>query len=123
MALLNQFYQQQKNEQFGDDLQIILVSVDPARDTPEKLYSYVRFFNQDFIGLTGEFLDIHRFATQLNIPFNKVPGGGDNYSIDHSGNIAIINAKGHYVGFFKTPLDVAKIKASYHSIRASQDYY
>lgn len=122
MALLNQFYQQQKNEQYGDDLQIILVSVDPARDTPEKLFDYVRFFNEDFIGLTGEFLDIHRFATQLNIPFTKVPGGGENYSIDHSGNIAIINAKGHYVGFFKAPLELGKIKASYHTIRATRDY-
>ncbi len=120
MALLNRFYAEQLEGEFGSDLQVIMVSVDPGRDTPEKLYEYVRFFNEDFIGVTGEFLDLHRFATQLNIPFNKAPGGGDNYLVEHSGNIAIINPKGHYVGFFRAPLDLSKLNLGYHSIRASR---
>jgi protein SCO1/2 len=122
MVLLSRFYQQQLEQDFGDDLQIILVTVDPARDTPEVLFDYVRHFNESFIGLTGEFLDIHRFATQLNIPFSKVPGGGENYTVDHSGNVVIINSHGHYVGFIKSPLDVAKLNTSYQSIRLSADY-
>ena len=40
-----------------------MVSVDPARDTVEQLAGYVPYFNPDFTGVTGEFLDIHRFAT------------------------------------------------------------
>ncbi|MFA7553169.1 MAG: SCO family protein [Spongiibacteraceae bacterium] len=121
MAVLNQFYQQQQAEKFGKDLQIIMVSVDPARDTPEKLHDYVRFFNQDFVGVTGEFLDLHRFATQLNIPFSKVPGGGENYTVEHSGNVAIINSQGHYVGFFRSPLELAKLNFAYHGMRAARE--
>ncbi len=121
MALLNQFYADQQQGDYSKDLQVIMVSVDPGRDTPEKLYDYVRFFNKDFVGVTGEFLDLHRFATQLNIPFSKVPGGGENYTVEHGGNIAIINPKGHYVGFFRSPLELAKLNVGYESIRASRE--
>lgn len=120
LALLNQFYKHQQNGDYADLLQVILVSVDPGRDTPEKLNEYVGFFNKDFIGVTGEFLDLHRFATQLNVPFSKVPGGGENYTVEHGGNIAIINPEGHYVGFFRTPLSVSQLNLGYESIRASR---
>ncbi len=120
LALLNHFYKEQQQGEYGEDLQIILVSVDPGRDTPEKLYDYVRFFNEDFVGVTGEFLDIHRFATQLNIPFSKKPGGGEDYTIEHSGSVAIINPRGHYVGFFRSPLALEKLNIGYHSLRATR---
>ncbi len=119
MALLNRFYQQQQEGDYAEDLQVVMVSVDPARDTPEKLHEYVRFFNQDFIGVTGEFLQLHQFATQLNIPFKKEPGAGEDYLVEHSGNIAIINPEGHYIGFFRAPHELAKLNAGYESIRAS----
>jgi protein SCO1/2 len=120
MALLNRFYSQQLEGDFGEDLQIVMVSVDPARDTPEKLFSYVSFFNPNFVGVTGEFLELHRFATQLNIPFTKVPGGGDDYQVEHSGNIVIINPQGHYVGFFRAPHELSKLDLAYKSIRSSR---
>ena len=122
MALLNRFYEKQLDGDYAGDLQIVMVSVDPARDTPEKLYDYVRYFNPDFIGVTGEFLDLHRLATQLNIPFNKQPGGGENYLVEHSGNVAIINPRGHYVGFFRAPLNLSQLTTGYESIRASRRY-
>jgi protein SCO1/2 len=121
LALLNRFYQEQQQAGMTENLQIILVSVDPGRDTPEKLYDYVRYFNPEFRGVTGEFLDLHRFATQLNIPFSKVPGGGENYTVEHGGNIAIINPNGHYIGFFRAPLELGKLNIGYESIRATRD--
>lgn len=119
LAVLNRFYGQQQEGDFAKDTQVVLVTVDPARDTPEKLNDYIRFFNEDFVAVTGEFLDLHRFATQLNIPFSKVPGGGENYLVEHGANVALINPKGHYVGFFKGPLELAKLNATYGSIRMS----
>lgn len=121
MALLNRFYSKQQEGEFADDLQVVMVSVDPARDTPDKLLSYVKYFNNDFIGVTGEFLDLHRFATQLNIPFAKVPGGGEEYQVQHSGSVAIINPQGHYVGFFRSPLDFSNLNLGYESIRRSRN--
>jgi protein SCO1/2 len=119
LSLLNQFYKHLEGGDFLEDTQVILVTVDPGRDTPEKLHDYIRFFNQDFTAVTGEFLNLHRFATQLNIPFNKVPGGGDDYLVEHGANVALINPYGHYVGFFKGPLELAKLNVTYSSIRST----
>lgn len=120
MASLSQFYSKLEPE-YAKDTQIVMVSVDPARDTPEKLRQYVRYFNPQFRGVTGEFLALQQFATSLNIPFRKVPNGGDNYQIDHSGSIAIINPNGHYVGFFKAPHGVEKLVQNYPSIRVTHE--
>lgn len=116
LALLKRFYESKLSEEQRNNLQIILVTVDPARDTVEKLNPYIEYFSEDFKALTGEFLDIHRFATQLNIPFSKVPGGGENYTVEHSGNVAILNPQGHYVGFFRPPLDAAKMARHVESL-------
>ena len=116
MTFLNEFVASLEGTE-AQDTQVIMVTVDPARDTVQQLAGYVPFFNPDFIGVTGEFLDIHRVATALNTPFRKVMGEGDNYQVDHSSNIVLINPRGDYHGFFKAPLDLAKMKTTYRSAR------
>ena len=86
-----------------------LVSVDPARDTPAVLKPYVAHFSPGFRALTGEFLDVHRFATQLNIPFRKSVEADGNYTIDHSANLALINPQGHFAGFLMPPFDKERV--------------
>jgi protein SCO1/2 len=117
MAQLNNFYTKLKPE-LAAQTQVVMVSVDPARDSAAKLHEYVRYFNPVFRGVTGEFLALHTFATSLNIPFTKAPGGGENYLVEHSGNIAIINPAGHYVGFFKAPHELDKLLLSYQTVSA-----
>jgi protein SCO1/2 len=116
MTFLNEFVGSLEGTE-AQDTQVVMVSVDPARDTVSQLASYVPFFNADFIGVTGEFLDIHRFATALNTPFRKVAGEGVDYQVDHSSNVVLINPWGDYHGFFKAPLDLAKMKVTYRSAR------
>ena len=116
MSFLNEFVSQLEGTE-ADDTEVVMVSVDPARDTVEQLAGYVPYFNPDFIGVTGEFLDVHRFATALNTPFRKVPGQDENYQVDHSANVVLINPRGDYHGFFKAPLDLAKMKVTYRSAR------
>jgi protein SCO1/2 len=118
MALLSQFMEKLQGLPEYEDTQIVMVTVDPARDDVEQLSKYVPYFNADFVGVTGEFLDIHRFATNLNTPFRKAPDQGENYQVDHSANVVLINPRGDYQGFFKAPLDLAKLKVTYRSIRA-----
>jgi len=121
MAFLDRFMGQLEGTE-GEDTQVVLVTVDPARDTVEQLAAYVPYFNEDFLGVTGEFLDVHRFATALNTPFRKVPGQDENYQVDHSANVVLINPRGDYHGFFKAPLDQAKMKVTYRSARVLWDY-
>lgn len=121
MAFLNQFMQQLEGTEAADT-QVVMVSVDPARDTVDKLAEYVPFFNQDFVGVTGEFLDIHRFATSLNTPFRKVPREDGNYDVDHGSNVVVINPRGDYHAFFRAPLDMARMKTTYRAMRVLWDY-
>jgi protein SCO1/2 len=116
MTFLNEFIASLEGTE-AQDTQVVMVSVDPARDTVEQLAGYVPFFNPEFIGVTGEFLDIHRFATALNTPFRKVAGDGGDYQVDHSSNVVLINPRGDYHGFFKAPLDLGKMKVTYRSAR------
>ena len=116
MAFLNDFVAELEGTE-AEDTKVVMISVDPARDTPGVLANYVPFFNADFTGVTGEFLDLHRFATSLNTPFRKVPGQGEDYQVDHSANVVLINPRGHYHGFFKAPLNLAKMKVTYRAAR------
>lgn len=118
LSTLNNFYQT-LDEDTRKDTNILLVSVDPQRDHPEQLHDYVRYFNPDFAGVTGEFLNLKRFANQLNVPFNKVPLEDGNYTVDHGSQVVLINPRGHYHAFFKAPLDPAKMKLTYRSMRAT----
>ena len=120
MAFLDKFMGQLEGTEV-EDTQVVLMTVDPARDTVEQLAEYVPYFNEEFLGVTGEFLDVHRFATALNTPFRKVPGQDENYQVDHSANVVLINPRGDYHGFFKAPLDQAKMKVTYRSARVMWD--
>ena len=103
------------DDDIKEKTQIILVTADPARDNTEDLGKYVTYFNPSFLGLTGEFLNIKRFANNLNVAFNKVTTD-DGYTIDHTGNVMLINPLGHYHGFFKPPFKLAQMKGTYQSI-------
>ena len=94
---------------------IAMVSVDPARDTPERLAEYVPYFHPDFLGVTGEFADILSFAQRLNAPFRKVSEPEGAYQMEHSANVMLINPRGDYHGFFRAPLDIPKMRVTLRS--------
>ena len=91
--------------------QVTMVSVDPQRDTPEQLRQYLGFYNAGYHGLTGELADIQKLAAAVSIPF--IPGDTrqERYTVDHSGNLAIIGPDGRQRGFICAPLNVDKLAA------------
>ncbi len=101
----------------AENVQFMLISVDPDRDTPDKLGPYITFFNSDFKALTGDYQTLKRLATDFNVAFSKIPGGGEFYSVDHSGNIVLINPYGHYQGFFKPPFKPNQMVLTFNSVR------
>jgi protein SCO1/2 len=99
---------------------VVMVSVDPARDTVEQLSTYVPYFHPEFLGVTGDFPDILSFARRFNAPFRKVTMEDGSYQMDHSANVVLINPKGDFHGFFRAPLDLAKMKVT---LRSAQYYW
>jgi protein SCO1/2 len=102
-------------------LQVVLVSLDPERDTTEKLAQYLPYFNPDFIGATGNQYVLLKLATELNVAFDKVPLKDGDYTIDHGANMVLINPYGHYHGFFKPPFAKDGMRMALRSIMATFD--
>lgn len=105
----------------AEQTQVILVSLDPARDTAEKLREYMGHFNPNFIGVTGDFMTILSLTRNLNVAFSKVVLEGGDYTIDHTGHLVLIDPKGHYHGIFKPPFELATLKLTHQSIVLQYD--
>ena len=100
-----------------DEFQGVLVTVDPERDDAATLAQYVHAFAPSFIGVRGDLEATAGLTTQLNVAFGKVPVGGGGYQVDHTGNIVIVNPRGHYHGFIRMPHDADTIAAAFTALR------
>ena len=77
----------------GDRVQVLMVTVDPERDTKEVLAKYVTAFDPRFLGLYGDLAATQKAAKEFKIYFEKRKTG-DTYSVDHSGQSYVIDAQG-----------------------------
>ena len=80
----------------GDKLQAVFVSIDPERDTPEILKSYMASFDPNFVALRGTLAQTQATAKEFKVYFAKVPGKAEgSYTMDHSAGAFIFDAKGN----------------------------
>jgi protein SCO1/2 len=121
LAMLNDTYSKLKDSE-KERLQIVMISLDSERDTVEKLAEYVPYFNQEFIGVTGNKHLIRRLTAELNVAYNQVPLSGDDYTVDHSTQLILINPMGHYHGFFKAPHTEITMRSTWRSIDGSSKF-
>ncbi|MDU8361247.1 SCO family protein [Pseudomonas syringae group sp. J309-1] len=92
-------------------LRVVLVSVDPNRDTPQQLKQYLGYFDKDFVGLTGSVPDIQKLANGVSIPFIPADTSKPGYTVDHSGNLALLGPDGNQRGFIRAPFNNQKLLA------------
>ncbi len=79
----------------ADRVQVLLVSVDPERDTPEILKQYVTAFDPRFLGLTGTADQIKKTAASFKAYYAKAPSkDGTNYTMDHTAAFYLMDGKG-----------------------------
>lgn len=108
-----------KHPQAAENIQVIFVSVDPERDNTKDLGKYVKYFNKDFIALTGTTKTIHDFAKQFSAAYFKeketAPG---EYLVGHTSSIFLVNPNTSVVASFSPPHDNATIAAQYLKIHA-----
>jgi protein SCO1/2 len=96
----------------ADTLRIVLVSVDPNRDTPQQLKTYLGYFDKSFIGLTASSVaDLQKIANAVSIPYIPADTSKPNYTVDHSGNLALLGPDGTQRGFIRAPLNGQKLVA------------
>ena len=79
----------------GEKVQVLLVTIDPERDTPEMLAKYVTAFNPKFLALRGNAEETARVAKEFKVIYQKVAGPrAENYSMDHSAGSYIFDRQG-----------------------------
>ena len=91
------------NESMQDSLNIIMISVDPDRDSKEILHQYVNSFNQKVTGATGRISEIDKLTSQLGIFYMANKEEGQNYSVSHSAAVVMINRNAEFHAVFSAP--------------------
>lgn len=93
----------------GKDIQPVFVTIDPARDTPEALKSYLSNFAPGYIGLTGSAEDVATMARAYRVYYAKVDRADapDSYTMDHSSIIYLMDSKGRFLKHFADNKDDA----------------
>ena len=80
------------------DLKAFFISIDPTRDTPEIIHSYVSWVSDRITGVTGTPEEVAKAVKAWGVVAEKVPGEGDDYSMNHTASVFLINRKGEYEG-------------------------
>jgi len=99
---------------------VVFISVDPERDKVEMLGKYVRYYDNDFIGVTGDNALIKELALQMSVIYLKAPveeGSDPNaYLVDHSASLMLLNPEGKLVAFFKAPHNANNILKDFQTM-------
>jgi len=82
----------------GKDLQAFFVSVDPERDTPEVMKTYLSNFSDRVTGITGEPEKVAAMARAFRIYFKKVELEGGDYTMDHTASVMLLDREGDFFG-------------------------
>lgn len=95
---------------------VLFVSVDPERDTPARSGEYAHAFHPDTLAATADVPTLETFAKSLGFVFMKVPGDAfeqnpDDYTVDHSSGIAVLDPQGRVTGLIRPPFEPKAIAA------------
>ena len=88
---------------------VVLVSVDPERDTPEAMARYIAYFGDDNLGLTGDLDELGKLTDALGVFFQKSGDDDVAYGVDHSTVVLLIDPRGRLKALFTAPHDVANL--------------
>jgi protein SCO1/2 len=110
---------QAKKKAEGPFPNVMMVSVDPERDTVELLREYVKYFDPAFIGVTGDEKMIQALTIQTSVVYMKMEGASgkkEDYLVDHSSQILLINPEGQLAAFLMAPHSPQSILDSVNAV-------
>lgn len=99
----------------ADRVQVLLVTVDPERDTPDLLRQYLSAFDPRFMGLTGTPEQVRQAASSFKAFYSKVPRPGGDYTMDHSASFYLLDRNGEARVLLSNNMGAAAIA---HDIKA-----
>jgi protein SCO1 len=84
----------------SNQVSVVFISVDPARDTPAALSDYVKNFHPAITGLTGTAEEVAAVAKAYKVYYKKAEGTPDAYAVDHSAFVYLMDREGNYLSHF-----------------------
>jgi protein SCO1/2 len=100
----------------NDRPQVVFVSVDPQRDTPDRVDAYVKFFSPTFRGVTGTADGIAVLAEALHVPYAITPLADGTYTVDHSSALFLVGPDASLRAVFSAPHDAMKLAADFRRV-------
>ncbi|CAN7736139.1 SCO family protein [Bosea sp. LjRoot9] len=97
----------------GEKLRALFISVDPARDTPETLKSYLGSFDPRIVGLTGDQAAIDATVKAYRAYAKKVPLKDGDYTMDHTALVYLMGKDGNFIGAFNSERPPAEAAAEW----------
>ncbi|MGB6976658.1 MAG: SCO family protein [Gammaproteobacteria bacterium] len=124
LSTLNQMYQQLQTDHQDPLPHIIFISVDTQRDTPQQIKQYITGFNPEFFGATGTTEQLEQLTQQFSVMYAKVMQQNvsnqnatqEDYTIDHSGTLLLVDPNGQLLAIFSTPHEAKALAQSFEKI-------
>lgn len=98
------------------NLQVLLISVDPARDTPEVLERYVHAFDPAFRGATGPQASIDAVTKDFGVAVQRVDLPGGDYTMDHSAAVFLLDDEARVAAIFTAPIEAGALAADLRAL-------
>jgi protein SCO1 len=96
---------------------VVFVTVDPQRDTVSSLKQYLNFFEPNWTALTGTNTELSALLDSLGMSRVRIPAvSGENYSIEHSTALVLLDPHGRMAGYWKAPLNTTKLAADFSAL-------
>jgi protein SCO1 len=109
---------QQQADNAGEPVpQVLFLSVDPERDSPDRAAEYARFFSPRVLAATADHERLTPFTRNLGMVYMQSPLDDGGYTVDHSASVAVIDPQLRLVAQLRPPLDPATIVADLKRLR------
>jgi cytochrome oxidase Cu insertion factor (SCO1/SenC/PrrC family) len=106
------------NPDEAEQLQVYLITVDPERDTPERLKEYLAYFDPSFKGLVGSPEQLAHMAKSFNVFYNKVPTSAGQYTMEHSAFVFVLDQNAESVLLFREGMSAEEMLSDIRKILA-----
>lgn len=104
----------------AEQLQVYLITVDPERDTPERLTEYLSYFDPDFKALTGTQEQVAAMAKSFHVFYNKVPIAGEQYTMEHSAYVFVLDKEARSVLLFREGMPIEDMLSDLRKLQQFQ---
>ncbi len=105
-----------ESRQWGDDLRLLFISIDPVRDTPQRLTDFLRRVGHPTMtAVTGELAALRGLAAGLGVPVQRTDNAKQRF--DHGANVFVISPDVQLRAYLKPPVEAERLERAYRAVR------